>query len=143
MAGFRVGETFSQPPAAVWAYLTDFRRAGSWMNGIEGMDQVGEGALEVGTRFRFESRGKQRETVVSALEQGRSIALTSVQGGVSATYRYDLSPKGDGTEVTLDAVCEAAGVWRLIHPLIAFAMKKSDSSQLANLKAAMEQAQEV
>lgn len=93
MAGFTVHETLSQPPAAVWAYLTDFRHADQWMSGIGGMAQTSEGPLAVGTRLRFEARGKQRETVVSALEPSRSIALTSNQGGVSATYTYTLTPR--------------------------------------------------
>ena len=95
------------------------------------------GPLQVGTRFTFKSRGKDHETRVTALEPGARIELTSTQGGVTAVYAYGVRPNGDGTVVTLEAVCSATGWWKLIHPLIAFAMKKSDSSQLANLKAAM------
>ena len=134
--GFSVRETIPRPPADVWAYLTDFGNAQEWMTGIGPMTQTTPGALEVGTRFRFEARGKERETRVTALDPGKRIALTSTQGGVTATYTYVVEPAGNGTEVTLDAVCEAAGVWKLIHPIIVIAMKRSDSSQLANLKAA-------
>ena len=74
---------------------------------------------------------------MTALDPGKPIALTSTQGSVTATYIYSLAPDGDGTEVMLKAVCKATGFWKLRHPVIVLAMKKSDSPQLANLKLAM------
>ena len=94
--------------------------------------------LEIGTILKFSARGKERETSVTALETLKKLALTSTQGGVTATYEYALTPVGDGTEITLNAGCEATGFWALLHPVINFAMKRADSSQLANLKAAIE-----
>ena len=135
--GFSVKETIARSPEDVWAYLTDFANAKAWMTAVDGMTQTTQGPLRVGTRFKFSARGRERETQVTALDPGRQIALTSTQGGVTATYTYRVAPAGGGTEVTLDAVCQASGVWKLLHPMIAFAMKRSDSSQLANLKAAM------
>ncbi len=107
------------------------------MTGVEEMTPLTQGPIEVGTRFRFKARGKEHESEVTALEPGKRIALTSTQGGVTATYVYSLAPAGNNTEVTLNAVCEATGFWKLIHPIIVFAMKKSDSSHLAKLKAAI------
>ena len=138
--GFTVHETLDHAPADVWSYLTDFSNAPEWMAGIGAFTQITENPLEIGTRFGFQARGKQRETRVTALAPGRRIALTSTQGGVTATYAYSVARAGDGTEMTLDAVCEATGLWKLIHPVIVFAMKKSDSSQLENLKRAMDRA---
>lgn len=135
--GFSARERIDRPPEDVWAYLTDFRNAKDWMTGVEGLSPKGEGPIEIGTRLSFRARGKERMSRVSALEPGRQLALTSTQGGVTATYTYALAPDGDGTEVTLEAVCQATGAWRLLHPVIAMAMKRSDSSQLANLKLAM------
>ncbi len=136
-SGFRVTETIERPPEQVWVYLTDFSHAREWMTGVEEMSQINQGPIEVGPRFRFKARGKERESEVTALEPGRRIALTSTQGGVTATDVYSLAPIGNSTEVTLNAVCEATGFWKLIHPIIVFAMKKSDSSHLARLKTAI------
>ena len=96
-AGFSVTQRIERPTAAVWAYLTDFEKARDWMTGIEAMTQTTEGPLEIGTRFTFRSRGKQRETRVTALDPGTRIALTSTQGGVTATYTYSLAPDSDGS----------------------------------------------
>jgi len=65
------------------------------------------------------------------------IALTSTQGGVTATYTYSLASTDDSTEVTHNAVCQATGLWRLLQSLTVFAMKKSDSSHLAKVKTAI------
>ncbi len=135
--GFTVKDTIAATPQEVWDYLTDFSNAKAWMTGVDDMTQVTQGPLEVGTRYEFKSRGKTRESHVSALDRGKRVALTSTQGGVTATYTYSLDPVGDGTQVMLHAVCKATGLWKLLHPIIAFAMKKSDSSHIANLKAAM------
>ena len=135
--GFSVTERIDHSPAEVWAYLTNFHNAKDWMKGVEAMTQKTEGPMEIGTRFSFKARGKERETRVTALEPGKRIALTSTQGGVTAVYTYSLAPDGTGTEIKLEAVCEATGFWKLLHPMIAIAMKHSDSSQLADLRAAM------
>ena len=58
----------------------------------------------------------------------------------SANYDYVLEPTDDGTRITLDARCRATGPWRLIHPLIVFAMKRSDGDQLAKLRRVVESA---
>ena len=136
--GFIVKEQIAATPTEVWAYLTDLGNAEAWMTGIEDMSQTIQGPLEVGTRFTFKARGKERETRVTEFDQGKRIALTSTQAGVTATYRYSVTPVGDGTEATLEAECDATGFWKLLHPLIVFAMRKCDSSQLANLKRVIE-----
>ncbi len=107
--GFTVRETIKRSPQEVWGYLTDFGNAKKWMTGVEEMTPLIQGPIEVGTRFRFKARGKEHESEVTALEPGKRIALTSTQGGVTATYVYSLAPAGDNTEVTLNAVCEATG----------------------------------
>ena len=135
--GFTVRETSERSPQEVWGYLTDFGNAKKWMTGVEEMIPLTQGPIEVGARFRFKARGKERESYVMALEPGKRIALTSTQGGVTATYIYSLASAGNSTEVTLNAVCQATGFWKLLHPIIVFAMKKSDSSHLAKLKTAI------
>lgn len=137
--GFSVSETIGASPADVWTYLTDFRNAGTWMPGIDGMAPLDDQGLRVGAELAFKARGKERRTCVASLDPGRQIALKSVQGGVTAVYTYSVAPAGLDTEVKLDAACEASGLWKLIHPLILVAMRMADSPQLARLKAAIEQ----
>ena len=136
--GFSVTERISTSPEKVWQYLTDFDNAPKWMPGIDSMSLHDGQILETGSALTFHARGKARESRVTALEKGKRLALTSTQGGVTATYEYSLVPVADGAEVTLNAKCEATGVWKLLHPVIVIAMRKADSPQLANLKALIE-----
>lgn len=141
MGGFSVHERIPASPGTVWRYLTDVAKAGEWMPGIDDMTLPGGGALQTGSVLVFRARGKDRESRVTALEDTKKLALTSTQGGVTATYEYVLTPAPDGTDIMLNASCEATGYWRLLHPVIVMAMKKADSPQLANLKALIERSE--
>ena len=136
--GFSVKTKLDHSPVEVWSYLSDLGKAGEWMRGIGAFEQTTPGPLRVGTELRFESRGKMRTTRVTELIPCERLALTSTQGGVTATYTYMLAADGDGTELTLEAGCTATGAWKLVHPLIVFAMKQSDARQVSDLKAAMD-----
>ncbi len=136
--GFRVSEKIDRPAHEVWAFLTDFENAEKWMTGVGHMRPVTAGPLKLGSRFKFRARGRERESEITAWDPCRRIALTSIQGGVTATYEYSLSPASGSTELTLEAACQATGFWKLLHPLIVLAMKRSDSSHLIKLKSAIE-----
>ena len=94
--GFSVKETIDQPKAVVWDFLTDFNKADKWMTGVDQMKQISDGPIKTGTRLSFVARGKERETRVTALDSGKMIALTSTQGGVTATYTYSLESENIG-----------------------------------------------
>ena len=136
--GFTVKTKLEHAPVEVWAYLSDPGKAGEWMRGIDALEPTTPGPLKAGTELRFKSRGKVRTTRVTELIPCERLALTSTQGGITATYTYMLAPDGDGTELTLEATCTATGLWTLVHPLIVFAMKQSDSRHVSDLKAAMD-----
>ena len=136
--GFSVQERIDRPVAEVWAFLTDMTKAPEWMTGVQAMEPVGTEPIGVGSRFRFMSRGAPRETAVTAWQPMTTFALTSIQGGVTATYEYRVKEADGATEVELHALCEAKGFWKLLHPLIATLMKKSDSKHLLQLKKAIE-----
>jgi hypothetical protein len=88
----------------VWTELTDWPRAADWMPGGERVRLGGETA--VATTLKLQARGKDRTSTITALEPGRAVTLTSVQGGVTADYVYTCEPVGDGTRATLVAdVC--------------------------------------
>lgn len=135
---FTAHATINRPVKEVWAALTDWEAAPRWMGGIDSMSSSGE--TEIGTQLTFVARGKERTSEVVELDPGRSLTLRSVQGGVSADYIYrlqDTSP--EATTVTLDAFCEARSLgWRILSPLIHFAMRRTDGGQLDALKEEVE-----
>ena len=136
---FAVAETIDRPEDEVWAALTDWSNAHRWMAGVDRMEAHGDTAA--GTKLSFHARDAERTSVIAHCEAGRSIVLRSVQGGVTADYRYQLEPADDGaTRVTLIAECRFSGIlWRAMAPLIRRAIRLTDGKQLAHLKALVEQ----
>ncbi len=130
---FTAETTIAKPATEVWAALVDWDNATEWMPGID--DFRADGPTEVGATLAFHARGKERPATIAALEPGRSIVLRSVQGGVSADYRYDVKILDDSTtSIALVADCTTTGAWRLLAPMLRFAMRKTDGRQLDRLK---------
>lgn len=133
---FDVTTLIDRPVTAVWAALTDWPRAADWMPGVESVRPGGE--TEVGTTLTVHARGKDRTSTIVALEPGRAVTLRSVQGGVTADYRYTCEPAAAGTTVSLVADVRTAGLWRLFGPLIRSAIRRADAGQLDAFKRAVE-----
>lgn len=132
--GFKVIETIELPPNKVWSILTDWAHASAWMGPVEEIAPAGGGAVQEGTKLRFKARGGEHESTVIAFDPPNRIELTSTQSGITAAYDYRLREVDGRTEITLNATCTATGWIRLMHPLIAYMMKRVDSKQLAALK---------
>ena len=142
--GFTVTEGIARPPEVVWATLADPARMPLWMDSVEAMNPAEPGPLGEGSRLlaRLKTRGRggDSEVRIVAWEPGRRMALSSSEGGVTAVYDYSCRATITGTEVTLEARCEAQGLlWRLLHPLVATMMKRTDGKQLADLRRMLEQ----
>jgi uncharacterized protein YndB with AHSA1/START domain len=124
---FRTTRTLARPADQVWAALTDWDTAAGWL----GVDQVrAPGATEVGARLQFTARGRERTSEITELDPGRALTLRSVQGGVTADYRYTLEPDGGATQLTLVADVVARGAWRPLGPVIRTAIRRTDAGQL-------------
>jgi len=100
---------FGAPPAEVWDLVSDVTRIGEfspetfearWLGGASGP--------RAGARFRGHVRRNGRGPVywttctVTASEPGREFAFAVTGPGevVVNTWRYQLTPNGDGTDVT-------------------------------------------
>ena len=133
-----VEEEIQRPTAEVWEGLTDWSNAYRWMPGVEGTAADGETAA--GTKLTFRARGADRSSTIVHCEAGESIVLRSVQGGVTADYRYEVHDvDGSSTRVTLVADCQITGLWwRIVSPLLRIAIRFTDGKQLKLLKAMIE-----
>jgi carbon monoxide dehydrogenase subunit G len=116
------------PVDVVWARLIDWDTATRWMSGVDALRAHGPTAT--GTTVVFTTRGKERAGQITAVDPGRSIMLTSLQGGVSADYVYACARHGRGTRVSLVVDCRMVGPVRLLGPVIRSAIRRTDSGQL-------------
>ncbi|HET6533772.1 MAG TPA: SRPBCC family protein [Actinoplanes sp.] len=126
---FTTETTIDRPVVAVWTRLIDWDHAARWMPGVDALRA--DGPTAVGTTLVFTARGKERTGRIAALDPGRSVTVRSVQGGVTADYRYACAPHGDGTRVSLVADCRTTGPMRLLAPVIRSAIRRTDRGQLA------------
>lgn len=133
-----VEEEIQRPTAEVWESLTDWSNAYRWMSGVEGTAADGETAA--GTKLTFRARGADRSSTIVHCEAGESIVLRSVQGGVTADYRYEVHDvDGSSTRVTLVTDCQITGLWwRIVSPLLRIAIRFTDGKQLKLLKEMIE-----
>jgi carbon monoxide dehydrogenase subunit G len=129
-------ELVQAAPAAVWALLTDWERMDRWVTGAS--DFRGPTPPAKGGTVAFTARGVERSSTISELDPGRALTLTSVQGPVTAHYRYALAPEAGGTKVSLRAEVTVRGPLRLLAPTIRRSIMKEDGGQLARLKALAE-----
>ena len=125
---FAAETTIDRPTEAVWARLTDWDAAREWMSGVDALHA--QGPTTAGTTLVFTAAGKERTAEISSLLEGRSITLRSSRCGVTADYRYDCAPAGDGTRVSLEADVSFCGPVRLFGPVIRRAVRKADGGQL-------------
>lgn len=135
---FAVNVTLPYPPDYVWAQLTDWSAASDWMSGVDRL--TSEGPSGVGTRLTFHARGQQRTAMITEWVPTKAVTVRSVQGTVTADYRYTLEPAGEAqTRVQLDATCTATGFIGWFGPLLRFAMRQADQGQLDALAAVLAQ----
>ncbi len=134
---FSVEETIEAPVGVVWRHLTDPAIMTAWMSGIEDMRLRDGGVLALGSELVFTARGAKRSTKVVEFIPEQSISLQSVQGPVTATYRYTVAPEGTATRVTLQADCAARGLAKLFMPLLRPLIRRTDGGQLKALNTAI------
>ena len=136
MGGFTAETTIDRPVGDVWAALTDWSTAHHWMAGLD--DVRADGPTVAGTTITFRTRGKDRTSTITEARDRSSVTLRSIQGGVTADYRYALADSDGSTTVSLEATCTARGLWRPLCGIIARAMARADGGQLDALKATVE-----
>jgi uncharacterized protein YndB with AHSA1/START domain len=131
---FTASREFDRPAGTLWEQLTDWDRAAGWL----GVDSIrAEGPTAVGTALVFRTRGKERRSEITALVPGRSVTLTSRQGGITADYTYTVEPAASGSRATLTADVRTSGAWALLGPVIRRAIRRTDAGQLDALGQAL------
>ncbi len=130
----------SESADKVWTILTDWDQAHHWMPGTDWLRA--DGATAVGTKLTFHARGKDRPSMIAAIDHGHSIVLRSTQGGVTADYRYQVEAVDENScVVELVADCRTSGAWSLAGPLLRGVMRRTDGKQLELLKKHIESGQ--
>lgn len=157
MARFRPGAgdlsstlAVAAPPAAVFATLTDMANAPRWISGLEPVENLTNGPMQVGSRYRLTAKSGNATTVmemqITTLEPGKRMRFLLTGVGDPSTQftevaTYELVPDATGTLVTLTAHTDYhALMMQLLEPIITAAAQMQLGTTMANLKHTVEAA---
>ena len=142
MNGFEFDQYIAAPPERVFEVLADPTRASAFLDNITQSTKLIDGPTGVGTVFR-ETRvvgGKESsaDLLVTAHEPNTHLGISTEAEGITVEYHYRLTPDAHGTRLNWACELQAAGLRRMMLPVIAAIMKREDGGHLRKLKAYLE-----
>lgn len=130
-----------RPVEQVFAFLIDTSKLTTWQSNLIKSEQITEGPLHAGSRFREVRRmGRQEseiEAEITALETNKRLETKTVTRP-QAMVSYWLTPEQGGTRLKYKFVLITSGLMRLLEPMIAGSIKKETKSDFETLKQILE-----
>ncbi len=145
MPEFHSTTTIARSREEVFTYLVDPEAQTLWQSGLQEFDADWTDEPKVGDRARgtVKVAGKKVhwETETTEVTRPDRIAFRSVESPFPFEISYTLVDSGGSTEVRHDGSTEALGGFfgKLADPLVALMYQRDMNSNLANLKAIMEE----
>jgi uncharacterized membrane protein len=133
----------ARPRAEVAAYAGDIDATTAWYENIKRVEWRTAPPLGVGSRVAFvaEFLGRTLEYTyeITELVPGERLVMRTAEGPFPMETTYAWSDAGDGaTRMTLRNRGEPAGFKRVAAPLMARAMRRANTKDLARLKEILE-----
>jgi uncharacterized membrane protein len=139
----RTETVIDRPRREVAAYLSDPSNATEWYRNIRSVEWETPPPVAQGSRMRFHARFLGRELVytyqVHELVPGERLVMGTAQGPfpMETTYTFEDAP-GGGTRVGLRNRGRPAGFGRVIGPIMAKAIRRETTKDLARVKELLE-----
>lgn len=138
-----VETAIDRPVAAVSAFAGDPSNAPRWYVNIKSVDWETAPPVRVGSRMTFVARflGRTLRYTYEVVElvPGRRLVMRTAQGPFPMETTYTWEPVGkDATRMTLRNRGEPAGFSKIAAPMMASAMRRATTKDLARLKALLE-----
>jgi carbon monoxide dehydrogenase subunit G len=131
----------NRPVAQVFAFLADTGKVSSWQSNLIELEQLTEGPLRAGSRFREVRRLGRRDSEiqgeVTAFELNKRLETKTVTKP-KASVSYSLDPEEGGTRLKYKFALETSGLMRLMEPMIAGSIKKESEADFETLKRILE-----
>ncbi len=135
-------DTIKAPVDRVFAYVTDFRTAAEWQDGVIESTQTPDAPTQVGTKVkmirllmgqRVDGTGEVTEFVPN-----QKFAFKTVSGPVKLLLQQTFSSADGGTKVDTHMEMETGGVLKIAEPMVAGNMKQQMQDQAKKLKQILE-----
>ena len=132
-------------PAEVFDFIVNMENVPKWQPAVTRVTRLTDGPVRVGSQFREQARlaGRTIETTceITTLESAKRFAFrASSTGPFTYESQYELAPAGAGTHLQIEGRFHFRGWWRLVEPLLAMEVRKESRQELAQMKAAIENA---
>ncbi len=140
----RVQKYVSAPPETVFDYLAEPLNQPDWMDEVSSVDLSEDEPVEVGTRFKHTvnvmGRGSREMGLeVTDLIENEVFEYYQIEGPYPLKTRYTLGPVGDGTLVVAIEESSPPGIYyKIVRPLVKWAIRRRLSGDLADLKVQVE-----
>ena len=123
----------------VFDFLSDMRNEMKWNPGVQSMEKLSDGPIGLGTKYLAKwKQSKEIEVECVAFERPDSWSYHN-GGPVEVMFTARLTAEGERTRVEVDFDAKPHGLFVLIFPVFMLAMKRQESTNMANLKKALEE----
>lgn len=145
MPEFHAKVTIDRPREEVFTYLVNSETQVIWQSGLQEFDADWSDEPTVGDRARgtVKVAGKKVQwvTEVTEIKHPERFVFRSVEAPFPFEISFSLLEVGESTEVRYDGSTEAMGGFfgKLADPLVAHMYQRDMNSNLANLKAILEE----
>jgi hypothetical protein len=131
-----------RPVGEVAAYAGDPTNAPEWYANISTVEWQTPPPVAVGSRMAFVADFLGRRLAytyeVTELVPGERLVMRTAQGPFPMETTYTWAPAGDGTRMTLRNRGRPSGFSAVARPVMAAAMRRANTKDLARLKALLE-----
>jgi uncharacterized protein YndB with AHSA1/START domain len=131
----------NSPVDRVFAYCADAKNLRAWQANLIENEQLTEGPIRVGTRFREVRRTGPRQSEIqaemTAFEPNKLFSTKTILGP-QATVSYAFDAERSGTRITYQFTLQPSGFMRLMEHLIAGSIKKDADADFQKLKRILE-----
>lgn len=141
MIRYEVSVHIKSPVERVFAFLIDATHLRDWQADLVETEQLTEGSIRLGSRFREVRRMGPRQSEIQAEITSfvpSQHFSTATMVGPEATVRYAFDEEQGGTRVTCQFALKTSGFTRLMEPLISSSMKKQAQADFRTLKQILE-----
>jgi carbon monoxide dehydrogenase subunit G len=134
--------TVNRPVEEVWKFISDFANTTKWSRGVLEARQTSDGPLGIGSTLQTVVNAFGRRRTVSYLvteyEPNKVFAFKATSGALTSQARYSVEPAGAGTRLTASGELDAAGLYKLLAPILLRTVKRHSEDDLANVKRILE-----
>jgi uncharacterized protein YndB with AHSA1/START domain len=131
----------NKPVEQVFAFLTNTSNLSTWQSNLIKSEQLTEGPLRAGSRFRevrrINNKEEEIEAEITTLEPNKRLETKTVTKP-QAMVSYVLDPEPGGTRLRYKFVLITSGPMRLMEPIMASAIKKGSEQDFETLKRLLE-----